>query len=81
VQAGYGAPKSANLGADALRTRGRQHRGRRQGEAAANLAGSETPGMHGHIVDGTWETLPLAWASTVRSARHTQVGYGRDAWV
>jgi len=81
VQAGYGAPKSANLGADALLTRGRQHRSRREGEATADLAGSETPGMHGNIVCGTREAMHLAWASTARSARQTQTGYGRAVRV
>jgi len=62
------------LGADALRTRGRQHRGRRKGEAAADLAGSKTPGMHGNIVCGTREALHLAWAIAPRSARRTSQG-------
>ena len=56
------------LGADALLTRGRQHRGRRKGEAAADLAGSKTPGMHGNIVCGTREALRLALPIAARPA-------------
>jgi hypothetical protein len=62
------------LGADALRTRGRPHGGRRQGEAAADLAGSKTSGRHGTVVCGTREALHLAWASAPRSARRTAEG-------
>jgi hypothetical protein len=69
------------LGADALRTRGRQHGPSRYGEGWVDLAGSKTPGMHGNIVCGTREALHLAWARTARSARQTLVGYGRDARV
>jgi hypothetical protein len=46
------------LGADALRTRGRQQRARHYGKAYPHLAGSKTPGMHGNIVCGTREALP-----------------------
>jgi len=49
------------LGADALRTRGRQHRRSRFGERETDLAGSKTSGMHGNTVCGTRETLHLAW--------------------
>jgi hypothetical protein len=34
-----------------------------------DLAGSETPGMHGNIVCGTREALALAWSIAARSAR------------
>ena len=50
----------ANLGADALRTRGRQQRARRYGKAYTHLAGSQTPGMHGNIVCRTREAPHLA---------------------
>jgi len=59
----------ANLGADALRTRGRQQRARRYGKAYPHLAGSQTPGMHGNIVCGTREALHLTWSIAARSAR------------
>ena len=49
------------LGADALLTRGRPHRGHRFGEVFTDLAGSETSGMHGNTVRGTREALHLAW--------------------
>jgi hypothetical protein len=49
------------LGADALLTRGRPHCRRRYGEVSTDLAGSETPGMHGNTLRGTRETLHLAW--------------------
>jgi hypothetical protein len=62
------------LGADALRTRGRQQWGHRYGKAPPHPAGSKTPGMHGHIVCGTREALPLAWAIAPRSARRTSQG-------
>ena len=54
------SPEMANLGADALRTRGRQQRARRYGKAYTHLAGSQTPGMHGNIVCGTREAPHLA---------------------
>jgi hypothetical protein len=54
------SPEMANLGADALRTRGRQQRARRYGKAYTHLAGSQTPGMHGNIGCGTREALHLA---------------------
>jgi hypothetical protein len=59
----------ANLGADALRTRGRQQRARRYGKAAPPLAGSKTPGMHGNIVCGIREPLCLTWSIAARPAR------------
>ena len=59
----------ANLGADALRTRGRQQRARRYGKAYTHPAGSETPGMHGNIVCGTRETLCLTLPIAARPAR------------
>jgi RNA-directed DNA polymerase len=49
------------LGANALRTRGRPHRGYRFGEVSTDPAGSETSGMHGNTVSGTREVLHLAW--------------------
>ena len=49
------------LGADALRTRGRQQRGRRYGKAFPHSAGSETSGMRENTVCGTREALHLAW--------------------
>jgi len=49
------------LGADALRTRGRQQRGRRYGKAFPHPAGSETSGMRENTVCGTREALHLAW--------------------
>ena len=49
------------LGADTLRTRGRQQRGRRYGKASSYLAGSDTSGMHENTVCGTREALHLAW--------------------
>ena len=51
----------ANLGADALRTRGRQDCRRRSGQAETDPAGSETSGMRRNTVSGTRETLHLAW--------------------
>jgi len=33
--------------------------------------GSQTPGMHGNSVCGTWEALHLAWAITPRPAQRT----------
>jgi len=59
------------LGADALRTRGRQHGSSRYGEGWVDLAGSKTPSMHGNIVCGTREALHLAWAIAPRSAQRT----------
>ena len=56
------------LGADALRTRGRQQRARRYGKAYTHLAGSQTPGMHGNIVGGTREALRLALSIAARPA-------------
>ena len=61
----------ANLGADALLTRGRQQRARHSGKAYTHLVGSQTPGMHGNIVCGTREALHLAWAIAPRPARRT----------
>ena len=56
------SPEMANLGADALRTRGRPQRGRRDGKASPPLAGSEeTSGMRENTVYGTREALHLAW--------------------
>ncbi len=54
-------------GADALLTRGRQHRRPRHGEGQADLTGSKTPGMHGNAVDGTREALHLTWRCQVRT--------------
>jgi hypothetical protein len=59
------------LGADALRTRGRQQRLHRYGKVQPHPAGSETPGMHGNIVCGTREALHLAWSIAPRPARRT----------
>lgn len=59
----------ANLGADALRTRGRQQRARRLGKAYLHLAGSQTPSMHGTIVCGTREALRLTLSIAARPAR------------
>jgi len=56
------------LGADALRTRGRPHGPSRQGEGWADLAGSQTPSMHGNIVHGTREALRPALAIAARPA-------------
>jgi hypothetical protein len=67
------------LGADALRTRGRRHWGYRKGKVSTDLAGSETPGMHGNPLCGTREALPLAWRSMARSARGTRQGDAREA--
>jgi hypothetical protein len=61
----------ANLGADALRSRGRQQRARRLGKAYTHLAGSQTPGMHGNMGCGTREALRLTWSIAARSARCT----------
>ena len=61
----------ANLGADALRTRGRQQWARCSGKAYTHLAGSKTPGMHGNIVCGTREPLRLTLSIATRSARGT----------
>jgi hypothetical protein len=58
----------AKLGADALRTRGRQQRARHYGKAYPHLAGSQTPGRHGNIVCGTRETLCLALPIAARPA-------------
>ena len=60
------------LGADALRTRGRPQRGRRDGKASPPLAGSETSGMRENTVCGTREALHLAWRVIARSARCTR---------
>ena len=49
------------LGADALLTRGRQHRRPRFGEGETDLAGSETSGMRENTLCGTREALHLAW--------------------
>jgi hypothetical protein len=57
------------LGADALRTRGRPHGPSRYGEGRADLAGSQTPGRPGNIMDGTREALPLAWTLAPRPAQ------------
>jgi len=62
------SPEMANLGADALRTRGRQQRARHYGKAYTHLAGSKTPGMHGNIVCGTREALRLALPIAARPA-------------
>ena len=62
------SPEMANLGADALLTRGTQQRARRYGKADTHLAGSKTPGMHGNIVCGTREALRLALPIAARSA-------------
>ena len=69
MQAEYCAPKSRNLGADALLTRGRRHCTHRYGEGWADLAGSETSGMHGNTVCGTREALHLPWRTIARAAR------------
>ena len=58
----------ANLGADALLTRGRPQRARHDGKAYTHLAGSKTPGMHGNIVSGTREPLRLALPIAARPA-------------
>ena len=63
-----GRPDMANLGADALRTHGRQQRARHYGQAYTHLAGSQTPGMHGNIVCGTREALRLALPIAARPA-------------
>jgi hypothetical protein len=62
------SPEMANLGADALLTRGRQQRARHYGKAYTHLAGSKTPGMHGNIVCGTREALRLALPIAARPA-------------
>jgi hypothetical protein len=62
------------LGADALRTRGRQQWGHRYGKAPPHPAGAKTPGRHGNIVCGTREVLHRAWAIAPRSARRTSQG-------
>jgi len=69
------------LGADALRTRGRQYCTPRYGEGWADLAGSETSSMHRNTWRGTREALHLAWRSLARSARGTREGHDRDARV
>jgi hypothetical protein len=61
----------AKLGAEALRTRGRQQRACRYGKADPHLAGSQTPGMHGNIVCGPREPLCLTWPIAARPARCT----------
>ena len=61
----------ANLGADALRTRGRPPRARHYDKADTHLAGSKTSRMHGNIVCGTREALRLALPIAARSARCT----------
>ena len=53
------SPEMANLGADALLTRGRRQRVRRHGKAYTPLAGSETSGMRRNTVYGTRENLHL----------------------
>ena len=64
----------ANLGADALRTHGRQQRARHYGQAYTHLAGSKTPGMHGNIVCETREALRLALPIAARPAWCTTTG-------
>ena len=49
------------LGADVLLTHGRRCCTPRHGEGWADLAGSETSGMHGNMLRGTREALHLAW--------------------
>jgi len=46
----------------------------RYGEGWADLAGSQTPGMHGNIVCGTREALHLTWPIAARSARKIHTG-------
>jgi hypothetical protein len=76
-----GSPASGLvLGADALRTRGRPHRRRREGEVSTAPAGAATSGRHGNTVRGTREALPLAWRWMTRSHGAPQ-GYARDARV
>ena len=62
------SPEMANLGADALLTRGRQQRARHYGKAYTHLAGSKTPGMHGNMVCGTREARRLALSIAARPA-------------
>lgn len=68
MQAGYGAPKLAESGADALLTRGRQYGEHRQGKVLSDPAGSKTPSMPGNIVCGIREALYLALPIAARSA-------------
>jgi hypothetical protein len=65
------------LGADALRTRGRQPCRRRSGKAETDPAGSETSGMRSNTVCGPREALPLACRVIGRSARCT---HGARPW-
>ena len=58
----------ANLGADALRTRGRPQRARHEGKAYTPLAGSKTSSMRENIVCGTREALRLALPIAARPA-------------
>jgi hypothetical protein len=62
------SPERANLGADALLTRGRPQRARHDGQAYTHLAGSKTPGRHGHSGCGTREARRLAWPIAARPA-------------
>jgi hypothetical protein len=62
-------------GADALGEGGRPHCARRQGETRADLARSETPGMHRNTVLGNREVprLTAAFAGAVRIGKSKDV--------
>ena len=60
-----------NQGADGVNKCGRQHRLQRLPRLQKNPARSETPGMHGNILDGDWE-------SPRSSAKADRVGKSKD---
>jgi hypothetical protein len=61
-----------NRGADDVIECGRQHRPQRMPMLEEDPARSETPGMHGNILDGNWEIPRL-------SAKADRIGKSKDA--
>jgi hypothetical protein len=61
-----------NQGADGVLTSGRQYRMQRKLKLQKDPARSETPGMHGNILNGDWESPWLA-------AQAVRIGKSKDA--
>lgn len=61
-----------NQGADGVLTSGRQYRLQRKLKLQKDPARSETPGMHGNILNGDWESPWLA-------AQAVRIGKSKDA--
>src|ERR1700675_1097343 len=75
MQAGYGAPKTANGSADAVRRSGRQHGRSRKRENPDGSPGSQTPRMRGNSMHGNQEIPVLpATLRKRRAGRRTREG-------